>query len=46
MQVGVIMGSVSAYEGMAAAVALHEQFGGAYDKPVGRAPRQPHLLCE
>ena len=46
MKVGVIMGSVSDYEGMADAVATLEQFGVDFEKRVVSAHRTPDLLCE
>lgn len=46
MEVGVIMGSTSDYEVMAAAVETLEAFGVAFEKRVVSAHRTPELLVE
>jgi 5-(carboxyamino)imidazole ribonucleotide mutase len=45
-QVGIIMGSVSDWKTMAAAAAVLEEFGVAYEKNVVSAHRTPHWLAE
>jgi len=45
-QVGIIMGSVSDWNTMAAAAAILDEFGVAYEKNVVSAHRTPHWLAE
>jgi 5-(carboxyamino)imidazole ribonucleotide mutase len=45
-QVGIIMGSTSDWKTMAAAAAVLDEFGVAYEKRVVSAHRTPHLLAE
>jgi len=45
-QVGLIMGSVSDWKTLAAAAAILEEFGVAYEKNVVSAHRTPHWLAE
>src|SRR5208337_3738915 len=45
-QVGIIMGSVSDWKTLAAAAALLDEFGVAYEKNVVSAHRTPHWLAE
>jgi 5-(carboxyamino)imidazole ribonucleotide mutase len=45
-QVGIIMGSVSDWKTMAAAAAILDEFGVAYEKNVVSAHRTPHWLAE
>jgi 5-(carboxyamino)imidazole ribonucleotide mutase len=45
-QVGIIMGSTSDWKTMAAAAAILDEFGVAYEKNVVSAHRTPHWLAE
>jgi 5-(carboxyamino)imidazole ribonucleotide mutase len=45
-QIGLIMGSVSDWKTLAAAAAILEEFGVAYEKNVVSAHRTPHWLAE
>ena len=46
VQVGIIMGSVSDWKTLAAAAAILDEFGVAYEKNVVSAHRTPHWLAE
>jgi 5-(carboxyamino)imidazole ribonucleotide mutase len=45
-QIGIIMGSVSDWKTLAAAAAILDEFGVAYEKNVVSAHRTPHWLAE